>query len=294
MLTLLSMPAARGLFAAAFAISPALADVPPLRARTLARRVAQLAGVTADRDGFASLPEERLLALQQEAGKPVGGNKLATAVALLDGDRPWGPEVDGDLVPSPTIGGLRAGAADRVPLIVGSADDEFSMILDPFRRLLNLLPAGFALRRLGLDRSRLRPYLAANTTTHRKGTTAMLGRYVTDRVFRTTVVQAAEARGTSPAWVYRFAWPSPTRGWASHCLDVPFWFDVLGAERVSDLAGEHPPQHLADEMHRAMVAFVREGDPGWGSWSQHPGRTRVFAGVPSTVDDGYASVTPLL
>lgn len=300
-LTLLSMPAARGLFAGAMAVSPALADVSPARARALARRMAKLGGVTADRDGFASLSEERVLALQERAARPAGTDRLAAVVALLDGDRPWGPAVDGDLVPVPTIDGLhdRAGdgAGDRVPLLVGSTDDEFSMILDRLRPLLRVVPPGLALARLGLDRARVRPYLAANAAQRRRGTAAMLGRYVTDRVFRTTAVRAADARGAGPAWTYRFSWPSPVNGWACHCLDVPFWFDVLDAPGVTAIAGDRPPRKLADELHGAAVAFVRDGDPGWQPWSSRPGCTRVFGGPaasPALLDDGYASVAALL
>ncbi len=296
-LTLLSMPAARGLFSGVLSISPALADVRPARAAALTRRMAGLAGVAPTREGFSAVPEERLRELQDAAGKPEGRPQLAAVVALLDGDRPWGPAVDGDLVPVPTLEGLRAGAADGVRLLVGSADDEFSMILDPLRRLLRLVPAGFALRRLGLSRERVRPYLAANAAQRRKGTAAMLGRFVTDRVFRTTTVLAAAARGTDPTWVYRFSWASPTEKWACHCLDVPFWFDVLDAPGVARVAGPRPPRRLAEEVHAAAVAFIRDGDPGWQAWSQEPGRTRVFGGPsssPDTLADGYASVTPLL
>lgn len=295
-LTLLSMPAARGLFRAAMSISPALADVAPGRAAALTRRVAQLGGVAPTREGFATLSEERLLELQESAGHPEGRDRLGFVVRLLDGDRPWGPSIDGDLVPRPTIDGLRAGAGDGIPLLVGAADDEFSMILDRFRPALRLLPAGFALTRLGLGRDRVRPYLAANAAQRRKGTAAMLGRFVTDRVFRTTTVAAADARGGAPAWVYRFSWPSPVNGWACHCLDVPFWFDVLDADGVAAVAGDRPPRSLASSVHDAAVAFIVNGDPGWAAWSQHPGRTRVFGGppaLPEVIDDGYASVAAL-
>lgn len=293
-LTLLSMPAARGLFCGVLAISPALADVSPVRARTLVARMAEIAGVSPHRDGFASVAEERLLALQEQAGKPVGQRPLAAIAGVIAGDRPWGPAVDGELIPMPTLDGLRAGAGDGVRLLVGATDDEFSMILDRLRRPLTLVPAGLALRLLGL-RERVREYLHANPGPRRRGTAAMIGRYVSDRVFRTTAVRAADSRGSSPSWVYRFSWVSPVNGWSGHCLDVPFWFDVLDADGVPTVAGPRPPQNLADDMHAAAVAFVRDGTPGWDPWSEHPGRARVFDTPASVTRDGaYASVAPLL
>src|SRR5690606_20062114 len=115
----------------------------------------------------------------------------------------------------------------------------------------------------------------------RDGLVRVLGRYVADRIFRSLVVRAAEARRDAGTWAYRFAWASPVSGWSHHCLDVPFWFDRLDAERVADIAGDDPPQQLADEMHATAVAFVRDGDPGWPAWRTEPGMTRVFGDEPA-------------
>jgi para-nitrobenzyl esterase len=142
-----------------------------------------------------------------------------------------------------------------------------------------------------------RAYLAANAEQRRKGTAAVLGRFVTDVVFRSTVVRVAEARGVAPTWVYRFTWPSPARTWALHCLDVPFWFDCLEAEGVTAIAGEAPPRRLAEALHGSAVALIREGSPGWPAWSGQPGATRMFGGAASRPDmlrDGYASVRALV
>ena len=145
------------------------------------------------------------------------------------------------------------------------------------------------------DRRRRRAYLAANTAQRRKGTAAVLGRFLTDSMFRAPVVRVAEARGTSATWVYRFSWESPQLGWAAHCLDVPFWFDCLDAEKVALIAGEDPPQALATALHGSAVSLVREGTPGWTAWSDAPGATRVFDSEgPEVLADGYAEVRALV
>jgi para-nitrobenzyl esterase len=294
-LTLLGLPAAQDLFHAVWALSPAIVSVPGERARTLAAKVANLAGVPPTRDGFASVPEERLKELQDAATRPEPKRRLAGAQAFLDDGLSWGPAIDGDLLTQSTLASIGAGVGADKPLVLGATDDEFTMVTDSATRALRFAPAALVLGRTGLPRETLREYLAANRPQLRKGTAAMLGRFVTDHVFRTGVVKAADARADAATWVYRFSWPSPTRTWSLHCLDVPFWFDCLDAPGVTTIAGDNPPRRLAEALHGAAAAFIRDGDPGWTPWDG--GATRVFGGDPALPDmqsDGYASVRALI
>ncbi len=301
-LTLLGMPAAQHLFHAGWAMSPALADVSQERAQAASERLAALAGVAPTREGFASVPEQTLHGLQSKAGDPEADDRLAVARSLLGDGLPWGPSVDGELVARPTIESLRAGVGADKPLVIGSTDDEFTMVLDGASRKLRFIPVGVALAKLSVPRARRRAYLADNRAQRRLGTAAMLGRYVTDTVFRSTVVRVAEARTAAAreaaaTWVYRFSWPSPTKRWALHCLDVPFWFDCLDEPHVAAITGDAPPQRLAAAVHGAAVALARGDDPGWRPWSDAAGTTRVFGGAasaPDVVADGYRSVRALL
>ncbi|WP_109209086.1 MULTISPECIES: carboxylesterase family protein [Microbacterium] len=296
-LRLLAMPAAQHLFHAVWALSAARADVAPERARSASNRLARLAEVEPTRDGFASVPEETLRSLQEKASHPESGDRLAGVRTLLADGLSWGPMIDVDLVPEPTLAALRSGIGADKPLVLGTTDDEFTMVLDDAANKLRFVPAGLAFAKLGVDRERRRAYLADNRPQRRKGTAALLGRYVTDTVFRSTVVKVADARAAAPTWVYRFSWPSPTRRWALHCLDVPFWFDCLDDPHVAAIAGDEPPRRLAAAVHGAAVAFARGDDPGWPAWSGAPGTTRVFGGeasAPDVVADGYRSVRALL
>lgn len=293
-LALLASPAASGLFARAMALSPAVGAVAAPAARRFAERLAALAGVRPDRDGFATLPEERLLDLQRRAQQPERRARLAGLTALLDDGLPLGPVVDGDVLPRSPLEALADGASAGIPLVVGSTDDEFTMITARTRRLLDLAPVPLALALLGLGRSRRRAYLARS---RRRGGAARLGGYVSDRVIRSVVLRTARARASAPTWVYRFAWASPSIGYACHCLDVPFWFDHLDADGVCTIAGDAPPADLAATMHTAAVHFVRDGDPGWPAWDATARRARVFgapASIPSVEPDAYADVAPLV
>jgi para-nitrobenzyl esterase len=296
-LTLLGMPAAQGLFHAAWALSPALADVPAERARTLSAKLANLAGVAPTRAGFATVPEATLFALQESAGKPESKDRLAVVHSLLEDGLTWGPMIDGDLIGRPTVEALRAGVGADIPLVLGATDDEFTMVTDSVGNALRIIPASLALAQLNVDAPTRKAYLAANGPQRRKGTAAVLGRFVSDVVFRSVVLRVADARADAATWVYRFAWPSPVIGWACHCLDVPFWFDCLDSEGVTALAGDDPPRALVAALHGSAVAFVRGGEPGWPTWTSTHGATRVFGGDPSRADvtaDGYASVRALV
>lgn len=294
-LTLLGMPSAQHLFQSALSFSGALADVPRETARQRGVRIAQLGGVSPDVAGFRSLSKHRIRQLQPKAATPRKG--IGMVIDLLAGGLPWGPMIDGDLIPRPTVEALRAGIGADKPLLLGAADDEFTMVAEKERAKVRMIPAGLLLRPFLRDGPTRRAYLAANREQRAKGSAAVVGRYVSDDIFRRLVPQVAEARSRADAatWTYRFSWVSPAKGWACHCLDVPFWFDGLGRERVANLAGANPPQALADEMHTAAVAMVQGGDPGWPAWRTDPGTTRIFGGRGATVaDTAYDSVLALV
>ena len=294
-LTLLGMPAAQHLFHSAMSFSGALADVPLETARGRGERIAELGGVTADVDGFRSLSERRIRQLQPKAATPRKG--VGMVIDLLAGGLPWGPMIDGDLISRPTVDSLAAGTGADKPLLLGAADDEFTMVAARERAKVRMIPPALLLRPFLRGAATRRAYLAANREQRLKGTAAVVGRYVSDDIFRRLIPQVAEARSRAHAatWAYRFSWASPAVGWACHCLDVPFWFDGLDRERVANLAGANPPRALADEMHGAAVAMITKGDPGWPAWRTGPGTARIFGGDGAAVSaTAYDSVLPLL
>jgi para-nitrobenzyl esterase len=78
-----------------------------------------------------------------------------------------------------------------------------------------------------------------------------------------------------------------------HCLDLPFVFDVLDDDHVPVVAGDAPPQELADRMHAHWVRFVTDNDPGWVPFRDDSRRTMVFDEQSKVVDDLHAPIRSL-
>lgn len=295
-LTLLGMPAAQHLFHSVWALSAATADVAPATGERIGRDVAARLGVAPTRAGLATVPEEKILEAQKAATEVSGAGAITK---LLDEGLTLGPAIDGDLITRPTLESIAAGVGADKPLVLGATEDEFSMVVAGSAKTLRWIPLSFLLGRSGLKGPKRTAYVAANRDVVARGHAAVLGRYITDRMFRTFVVRAATARGAAPTWVYRYAFrstqPGAVNDAAVHCIDVPFWFDCLDSVRVEPLTGPNPPQALADQTHGAAAALITRGDPGWPAWSAAPGTTRVFGGATPGIDpDGYAAVAPLL
>ncbi|MFG2471655.1 carboxylesterase family protein [Streptomyces canus] len=158
-----------------------------------------------------------------------------------------GPVVGDDILPLPLAEGLAVHGQD-VPLLLGATGDEF-------------------------DGDGERGSRSAGTR-------------ITDTLFRSACPRTAAARRAAPAgtWLYSFEWPSPVLGGAVHCVDLPFFFDVLDAPGVPEALGPNPPAELAARMHTDLVGFVRGGTPAWGRATGRLGDPARAYGQPLAAD----------
>ncbi|GAB3609662.1 carboxylesterase family protein [Humibacter ginsengiterrae] len=288
---LLASPKAAHLFRSAISLSGPVADSSLEAAEANARRLAKAAGVEPTVAGFSSLDETRVLQLQNEAD-PIAGSGGTSADPLAGVGRlatramPWCPVVDGDLLPTHVAQGIASRAAAGKPLLLGTTDQEFNMGVASLGELLAGVDAREALQRAGLSGDEADAYASAHPG---EPAVAVLGQFVTDALFRapTRRVGDARARADAPTWLFRFSWQSPTMAGAVHCLDVPFFFDCLGAERVDVIAGTTPPQALADEVHAAAVSFIATGDPGWAEYRLPERAVMAYCTPSRVVQDGF-------
>ncbi|MGW2566266.1 carboxylesterase family protein [Streptomyces sp. NPDC001537] len=162
-----------------------------------------------------------------------------------------GPFVGDDVLPVPVADGL-AVHGHAVPLLLGATGDEFDGPTAPE---------------------------SARTAGTRR----------TDTLFRAACPRTAAARRHAPAgtWLYSFEWPSPATSGATHCIDIPFFYDVLDAPGVTEALGADPPAALAASMHADLVGFVRGEEPAWARATGtlgDPARTYGRPGAPFAAD----------
>ncbi|MEP7331704.1 MAG: carboxylesterase family protein [Terracoccus sp.] len=280
--TLMASPAAQGLFHRAIVQSGGATVACSLEdARLISAELAAQLGVPATAEAFGELDPHDVLAAQ-----------TAVALALVADPNPqrWGasilrgglgimslfPVIDGDVVPEVPQAGIAAGSAAGMPLLLGTTRQEYRLFLVSTGLAdavsTEMLPALAA--RYGWPTEAIETY-----TANRPGASAgdIASAILTDAAFRvpTTALAAAQHAAGGTVYAYEFAWPTPVgRLGACHALELGFVFDTLG--QGSAMVGETAPQLLADEMHRAWVAFAREGDPGWTAWTPHDRAVMTF------------------
>ncbi|WP_239149442.1 carboxylesterase family protein [Streptomyces sp. SID12501] len=228
-LALLSSPAADGLFQRAVSVSGVLVEGEREPARRFVERLGERVGVPPARAGFGSRTVEQL----QRAVIDLRGQ---LGVDIL----PLGPVIGDDVLPVSVAEGL-SGHGQEVPLLLGATGDEFDCGAAP-------------------ENPHPSPYSAAELAAARAA-----GTRVTDTLFRAACPRVAAARrdGGAGTWLYSFEWPSPVLGGAGHCVDIPFFFDLLDAPGSAQALGPYPPVELAAAMHADLVGFVHGREPEW-------------------------------
>jgi len=259
--TLLGTPSARGLFTGAIPQSGAASWMSTReRATGIAARVIENLGIRAgDTEALLAVPTEAVLgALPSFQEDGVG--------AL-----PFQPVVDGTVLPQAPLAAIAAGSAAGVRVLTGTNLTEMTLftVADP------------AVYQLDFDAVRRRlqgpvgPHADAIFESYRarrpNATPQELWQELaTDGVFRIPAIRLLEAQHAHAAvWSYLFTFESPAFGGilrSTHALEIPFVFDNLSRGGAEMLTGNGPErQGIADAMHRAWIAFARNGDPS------HPG-----------------------
>jgi para-nitrobenzyl esterase len=281
--TLLGLPAARGLFRAAIAESGAASwNSTPARATEIASGIVERLGVCAgDADALLTVSTDAVLdALPAWREDGVGG-------------LPFQPVVDGVAFTRPPLDEIAAGNAAGVRLMTGTNGQEMTLftIADP--AMATLTHDGVLARLRSWAPDAAEALLAEYRARRPDATPADLWQQIaTDGVFRIPAIKMLEAHVPyGPAWAYWFTWESPVFGGilrSTHVLEIPFVFDNLdrgGAEMLTGTGGER--RALADAMHRAWIAFARDGDPnhaGLPEWPRYDTERRPTLRFDTTIE----------
>jgi len=285
--TLLSIPAAKGLFRRAIVQSgTAEAVAVESDAALVTAEVAKRLGVPATADGLGSIAVPELITAQrivsQELRQTPDPTRWGSSVIRTGGGiMPFFPVIDGELVHEVPLAAIARGAAAGTDLMAGTTTEEFRLFTVPtgVTAAVTAEALPLLLRQRGLDPAIVEEY-QANHPDYSPGD--ILTAVTSDDFFTQPTIRLAEAQRAAggSAYVYEFAWRSPLDGLgACHALELPFVFDTLGTA-TSPLFGPEPPQELADRMHAAWVAFGTTGSPGWSQYDATARPVQTFTHQP--------------
>ncbi|UKK85745.1 carboxylesterase family protein [Sphingopyxis sp. BSN-002] len=268
---LVTSPLAKGLFRRAIIESGHGAMVRDIGiAQRLVKKLAKILRVTPDADGFRTVSNDAAAAAIEKVGKP-----WAIDLRDADGHEPvfgisrFIPVHGDDVLPEKPIDALRKGAGADVEVLIGSNADEMNLYFVPTgvrKKIGGLLTRWLVGRSLPNAKQALMAY-GFKQKDVRPGDALTWA--LNDFVFRWPARQYAAAhRGRT--WMYEFEWQSPACGGelgACHGIELPFVFKTLACATGPDgLAGEAPPEELAERVHDIWAGFGRSGTLPWAEF----------------------------
>jgi para-nitrobenzyl esterase len=271
--TLLGTPAAAGLFAKAIPQSGAAHNVSPTEDASVVTDalIAELGG--GGLDALLAVTPARLLEAQQAVSAAMTTGKLPPRSNSASG-LPFGPVIDGHVLPRHPYEAVRDGSAADVALLTGSNRDEWNLF---GLMASNVEDADTLLRRLGRIVERPEPLAAAYREVRAEASHDQLfSAIMTDRVFRVPAIRLAEAQAVyqpEHTFMYLFEFASTAfngRLGSCHALEIAFVFDTLDKPGTTLLTGPEPPQSISDAMHHAWIAFASTGNPAHAGIPEWP------------------------
>lgn len=300
--TLLTMPAADGLFHKAIAeSSPATSMYDHERSAGIAQRFLDAIGIGSDdATELDTVGVDRITSATMAA---------FTAVPLDNpGTIAFAPVIDGDLVPRHPMDVFRAGESLSVPLLIGTNKDEASAFKWMKSPLMPITPADiermFAAMMTEYPEVAL-PERAQITSAYSGMRPKVAGLGVArDIAFRMPTLWLAESHSRhAPVFLYRFDWATrmlrALRVGATHATELPYvWGNlVLGpADITFKLGGRKTGEEISARMQSRWTSFAHHGDPGtgaapaWPAFDEHTRSTLVIDETDRVVDDLDAEI----
>ena len=253
---LLASPKARGLYHKAIPQSGAC-DIGIARERSakIARLVLDKLGIApSDAGKLVEAPWEMILNAQKEV----------LAAPRETGGLPFGPTIDGDVLPRRAIASVREGSAKGVAVMTGTTRDEWKLFTATAAKLRLMDTAKLRSLTAGLvGEGRADTVLAAypDGSSFDKWNAVM-----TDHSFIVPAIRLAEAQGQhAPTYLYRFDWASPFLGGvigACHAIEIGFMFGTYNEKLAGAFFGTGAKADaLAVAMMESWIAFAKNGDP---------------------------------
>ena len=244
-------------------------------ARRLVRKMANLLGVAPDEAGFRKTSFEDCAKAAEKVSLPTTRINLRDEEGreVVFGISRFIPVYGDDVLPLKPHEALKRGAGADVEVLIGTNAEEMNLYLVPtgVREKVGAMLAWFILSR---SQPNSRAVLKAYGLGRRKPGHALTDA-MNDLVFRWPARRFAEEH-KGRTHFYEFDWRSGAFGGelgACHGMELPFVFDTLASVTgPQGLAGEDPPQALADRVHRLWVDFATSGHLPWPEFDRE---TRV-------------------
>ena len=285
--TLLTMPAAKGLFHRAIIQSGATIK---LVEREQATRVA------GELMAKLGLGRSQVRQLQRLPFEQVMSAYFATVSDMNVDQMTMGfsPAVDGRFVPRHPYHPDAADISADVPVMLGSTRTEltssadagaFSLSMDGLKTRVGELLGDRAAQAIDL-------YSSTNPGASPSDLYFLIA---SDHRYSGPVMKIAERRaalGQAPVYLYYFRWESPYEGGrfkSPHTVEIPFAFDNLDVSPLTADSATAPA--LADKVSDAWIAFARTGNPNtpklpaWPAYNAAARPTMVFDDQSSVAND---------
>ena len=296
--TLLTSPAAEGLFAGAIAqSSPATSVYDLSRARRITRQVLNRLNLTeSEVDQLPGVPVEAIVAASTDV--------FYETPVRNPGTLAFAPNVDGDLVPDYPVKLAREGRSHPVPLIIGTNKHEAALFKWMKSPLMPITPE--AINAMFTQIAAEQPHLQLPQDVHTGAAYAGLRAkarglgVARDLGFRMPSVWLAEGHSAvAPVYLYRFDFATPMlrllRIAAAHATELPFvWGNLVSSAKdpTFKLGGLKTGRAVSDRVRTRWVNFATQGapvglpgEPDWPSYHEPDWASLVIGREDAVVTD---------
>lgn len=289
---LLGTDKAKGLFQQAIMQSPPMQFITVDQADRVTKSFAEKLGVPATTGGISQVSFEELVSAVIDMGNAITNRDQWGMMSW--GGTAFLPVADGVIIKQSPMKDLAKNTDPSIPVIVGSTDQEARLYLVPGGIIDNITETEITqfLSDLSLDGEPLQVYAS---DLDEKSIGDSFADIQSDYTFRMTALHIAEhlVRNGNKVWHYNFSWRSPAFGGklgAAHFVDVPFTFNTIDSDQAKSFTGEHPPQELAQSMHKNWVGFAHSGAPFWKEYDLTDRLTMRFDVKSHVVNDPEQNV----
>jgi len=265
--TLMTIPAAKGLFHKAVALSGSfIAASTREQSKQLALQVMKELGLGASQVAdLHKVSTDALLNAGLTAAQKITPFRFPAPGAPPVINLGWQPVIDGPVLPENPFEKAAPALSAGIPFLVGNTFHEFATGIDKpqahqatWEQLTAQLTPALAAR----TGPAIEAYRKAFPSAKPFEVGGMIG---ADLFRRGTILQTERkaAQNGAPVYAYWFGWKTPVldgRPLAFHCQDLAFWFDNVDL-CLQATGGGADARKLASQMSGALVAFARTGDP---------------------------------